>query len=164
MLGKNGWRLITNNLVARIYKVRYYPTIEFLNAKLGNKPSFLWRSLLAAQSLIRHGTRWRVGSGHQVNIWTEPWLPNDESPWVQSPRLPEVEETTVQNLLVPGEHAWDMDILQVIFLDRNRSFILQLLLSHNIQEDRLYRRHELKGSYTIKSAYCISPPTYLPST
>ena len=75
ILGKNSWRLLTNghSLVARIYKVSYYPTIDFLNAKLGNNPSFLWRILLAAQSLLRHGTRWRVGLGHQIKIWTKPW-------------------------------------------------------------------------------------------
>ena len=59
-------------------------------------------------------------------------MADDESPWVHSPQLLGVEETTVHNLLEPGEHAWDMDILQAIFDERDRSLILQIPLSHNL--------------------------------
>lgn len=50
LLGKQGWRLMTNagNLVARVYKSRYFPHTNFLDAKIGSNPSYIWRSVLAA--------------------------------------------------------------------------------------------------------------------
>ncbi|XP_019155723.1 PREDICTED: uncharacterized protein LOC109152478 [Ipomoea nil] len=42
MLGKQAWRFLTNpgSLAARIYKARYYPTTSFVDATVGNCPSF----------------------------------------------------------------------------------------------------------------------------
>lgn len=65
LLGKQGWRLLTNpeSLVAKVYKARYYPQGNFLSATLGGSPSFVWRSVLEAQSVIKKGVACRVGSG-----------------------------------------------------------------------------------------------------
>lgn len=43
LLGKQGWRLIVhlNMLVSRVYKARYYPNDNFLNAKIGTNPSYV---------------------------------------------------------------------------------------------------------------------------
>ena len=85
------------SLVAKIYKARDNPKTDFLNAKFGNNPSFLWRSLLATQHLLQQGTRWRVGDGHKINIRTEPWLPVIDvfSPWVQTMQVSRLEEASV---------------------------------------------------------------------
>lgn len=44
MLAKQGWWLIqqTNVLVSGIMKVKYYPHTSFLEAELGNNPSYMW--------------------------------------------------------------------------------------------------------------------------
>lgn len=51
MVGKQGLSLMMHHdsLAARIYKARYYPMGSFLTAKLGGNPSYIWRSVLAAQ-------------------------------------------------------------------------------------------------------------------
>ena len=43
------WRLIHNNhsLFYRVYKARYFPNCLFMDAVLGNNPSYTWWSLLA---------------------------------------------------------------------------------------------------------------------
>ena len=58
MLAKQAWRLIHNNgsLFYRVYKERYFPSTSFLDAELGNNPSFVWRSLLAARDIIYAGS------------------------------------------------------------------------------------------------------------
>jgi len=60
MLGKQGWKLLTNQdtIVARIYKAKYYPNNDFLGARLGHNPSYIWRSIFASQVLVRGGQRW----------------------------------------------------------------------------------------------------------
>ena len=55
MLGKQGCKLLSHpdSLVARIFKARYYPNTSFLEAKAGANPSFVWKSILASQSLVK---------------------------------------------------------------------------------------------------------------
>lgn len=74
MLGKQAWRLITNpsTLVARLYKAKYYATCDFLQAKLGHNPSFIWRSILEAKNLLMASARWRVGNGKSIKILDQP--------------------------------------------------------------------------------------------
>ncbi|XP_073138506.1 uncharacterized mitochondrial protein AtMg00310-like [Henckelia pumila] len=57
MLGKQGCKLLNdpNATICRIYKAKYYPRGDFLNANLGHNPSFAWRSILAFQVLIKKG-------------------------------------------------------------------------------------------------------------
>ena len=54
MLAKQAWRLIqgTHSLFFRVYKANYFPNCPFMEAELGNNPSFMWRSLLETRNLI----------------------------------------------------------------------------------------------------------------
>lgn len=65
LLGKQLWRVITNpnSLLGRIYKSRYFRTSNLLNATVGSRPSYDWRSIIAAQRLIRQGARMVIGNG-----------------------------------------------------------------------------------------------------
>ena len=50
LLAKQGWRLQTNSslLFYRVYKAKYFPRCDFLEATLGSQPPFAWRSILSA--------------------------------------------------------------------------------------------------------------------
>ncbi|XP_019179523.1 PREDICTED: uncharacterized protein LOC109174723 [Ipomoea nil] len=79
MLGKQAWRFLTNPsiLAARIYKARYYPNTSFIDATIGNCPSFCWRSIMAAHGMVCSGVRRRIGNGAKTLIWGHPWLPDN---------------------------------------------------------------------------------------
>ncbi|XP_074347574.1 uncharacterized protein LOC141686438 [Apium graveolens] len=55
MLAKQAWRLVNNvnPMVTKFMQARYFPDTDFLNASLGNNPSYLWRSILAAHDIIK---------------------------------------------------------------------------------------------------------------
>ncbi|XP_019167177.1 PREDICTED: uncharacterized protein LOC109162924 [Ipomoea nil] len=74
MLGKQAWRMLTkpDSLVARVYKARYFPKGSFFDAQVGNNPSFCWRSIMAAKSIICGGVRRKIGNGESTFIWTHP--------------------------------------------------------------------------------------------
>ena len=59
MLTKQGWRLLMNpnSLVAQVYKAKYYPHKDDLNASLGSRPSYAWRSIMQGLEVVRRGTR-----------------------------------------------------------------------------------------------------------
>jgi hypothetical protein len=61
LLAKQGWRLVKypDSLVARVFKEKYYPKGEFLQANLGMKPSYAWRSIFNARGVLVEGLRWR---------------------------------------------------------------------------------------------------------
>jgi hypothetical protein len=70
LLAKQGWMIIQNpeGLVATILKAKYYPHGTFLEAKEGTRPSLTWRSILAANDLLKEGLIWRIGDGKSVAI------------------------------------------------------------------------------------------------
>jgi len=43
MLGKQGWRLMTNQdtMIAKVFKAKYFPSVDFLEAQLRHNPSFI---------------------------------------------------------------------------------------------------------------------------
>ncbi|KAL0365728.1 UNVERIFIED_CONTAM: putative mitochondrial protein [Sesamum angustifolium] len=74
MLAKQLWRIwrFPNKLLSRVLRARYFPSGDILTAALRTRPSFTWRSLIAAQYLFRAGCRWRVGLGLQIRVWKDP--------------------------------------------------------------------------------------------
>ena len=70
LLAEQGWRfqMKHDSLVYRVLKAKYFPKCDFINASMVNNLSFTWRSILAAQNLVRFGMRWRIGNGVQVNV------------------------------------------------------------------------------------------------
>ena len=47
-----------------------------MDAVLGNNPSYVWRSLLAARDIISEGSIWKVGDGRNILVSTHKWLPH----------------------------------------------------------------------------------------
>ncbi|XP_031121145.1 uncharacterized protein LOC116024392 [Ipomoea triloba] len=78
MLSKQAWRLVKfpDSLVARVFKARYYPRSQFMDAKLGYNPSFIWRSVWQTRAVLERGGCWRVGDGGTIRVWGDAWIPN----------------------------------------------------------------------------------------
>ena len=51
LLAKQGWRIQQNpnSLVYRVYKAKYFAKGSFGQAQLGKRPSYTWRSIMAAK-------------------------------------------------------------------------------------------------------------------
>ena len=69
-LAKQGWRLTQNtkSLAHKVLKARYFSNSNFLEAQIGKNLSYTWRSLMAAQEVLRRGLRWNVGNGRKTKI------------------------------------------------------------------------------------------------
>lgn len=153
LLGKQAWRLVTfpDKLVSRIFKARYYPSGSFLNATVGSSPSYIWRSVLEAQSLIKAGISCRVGSGKEVDILNTPWLPSISDPYVHSSSEALINQKVI-SLMVTGEKIWDTDLIKDLFDERDADIILSIPLGEE-DKDTWYWRREKMGHYSVKSAY-----------
>ncbi|CAH9089844.1 unnamed protein product [Cuscuta epithymum] len=153
MLAKQSWRLFNHpeSLVGKVYKARYFPKGDFLSAKIGNNPSFIWRSLFQTQDIIREGYKWRVGNGKSINIWDDPWLPDQANPMVTT--ASGLSQATVAMLLDESGNAWDEDILTDIFVDRDASLIRGILVSFRQVPDVRQWRWEEDGHFSVRSCY-----------
>ena len=155
MLGKQGWRLLTSpdSLVSRIFQARYFLSSSFMEAELGSNPSYIWRSILAAQNMIRSGARWRIGNGSNVRIWGDPWFPDELNPYVESPLYSNLENAFVGSLMSTSRNAWEEDILEDLFIERDRNLIKQIPLGSVSRPDKWYWLWDKKGVYSVKSGY-----------
>ncbi|XP_058724167.1 uncharacterized mitochondrial protein AtMg00310-like [Vicia villosa] len=88
MVAKQGWNFLSkpNSLVSRIFKARYFPHSSYLDSKVGNNPSFVWRSLWKAKEVLKIGSRWSIGDGRSIKVMHEPWLRDKGSRWVGGPQ------------------------------------------------------------------------------
>ena len=69
LLAKQGWKLqTTSSLVYKVLKAKHFPNSDFLGVELGSRPSYAWRSILAAQNIVRKGCKWQVGYGASIDI------------------------------------------------------------------------------------------------
>uniref|UniRef100_A0A803PSK2 RNase H type-1 domain-containing protein n=1 Tax=Cannabis sativa TaxID=3483 RepID=A0A803PSK2_CANSA len=130
LLAKQGWRLLTcgDSLVGKFFKERYYANGNFLTATLGSNPSYIWRSVLESQSLIRSAARRIVGSKSQVSILNDPWLIDDMNPFVESQHLGLVGKM-VNSLMEMDELEWDEESLLDLLTDRDVALVWKIPLA-----------------------------------
>lgn len=154
LLGKQGWRFISRpqSLVSRVYKARYFPDVHFLEANLGNNPSFIWRSIWEAKNVVKAGVRWKLGSGVSVRVRDQPWLQDECNPYITS-ELQGLEHITVSSLMKTGERQWEEEIVMDWFNFRDQQCILNTSIGGDDEEDLLYWGQESSGEYSVKSAY-----------
>jgi hypothetical protein len=100
-LAKQLWRILQNpdSLVAAIMKAKYFPHNNMLDADLGSRPSFAWRSILSSKDIIRSGGIWRIGDGENVSVWGDNWLPKPGSSDVYSPKPGNIQNMKVCELI-----------------------------------------------------------------
>ena len=70
--------------------------------------------------LVKQGMIWRVGDGHNLNIWTDPWLRCD---WSRRPITPRGSNiiTEVSDLINPITGDWDQQLVNDIFWKKIKS-------------------------------------------
>ena len=78
MLAKQRWKLLQDqeSLIYKCFKARYFPWVSFLEATDIPNRSYVWKSLIAAQPILKRGCCWRVGDGVNIQVFYDKWMPN----------------------------------------------------------------------------------------
>lgn len=106
-----------------------------MEAKLGTKPSFAWRSIQGARDLIEARTIWRIGNGQNVSIWGDNWIPLHSTYRIQSP-LKVLNSTSKVHELIDWERVWwNQNVLSNIFTTEEVAAINTIPISHTDQPD-----------------------------
>ncbi|KAL0442132.1 UNVERIFIED_CONTAM: putative mitochondrial protein [Sesamum radiatum] len=131
MLAKQLWLIISNptSLAARILKALYFPNTSILEAKIGYRPSYAWRSISSAIPLICAGLQWRIGSGSLA---------------------------TVDKLIDPNSGEWNIPLVEILFHPPDCEAILSLPLGHGVFPDITIWHYSTNGQFSVKSAYYVA--------
>ena len=167
LLAKQGWRLQmnSNSLVHRVLKARYFPNTDFLHAELGTKPSFAWRSILAAQTVVQSGYHWQVGNGKSIGVWMDRWLPRPSTFRVLTPPTLLPVNTTMDSLMDQESGEWNLNLINWVFFHEDATSILSIPLSRHKPKDRMIWAFTPRGRFIVNSAYKVSRTiTQLPTS
>lgn len=158
LLAKQGWRTQQNpsSLVHKVLKAKYFPNYMFKEAKLGRRPSYVWRSILAASKVVERGSRWCIGNGESVQIWKDRWIPNPDSFRVISPVGAHSGMERVSSLLDIERRGWDVERVRNTFISHEAEVILSIPISVGLLADSLLWAGTPNGKFTVKSAYKVA--------
>ncbi|KAA3482988.1 reverse transcriptase [Gossypium australe] len=154
LLAKQGWRLLNflDPLVAQVFKAKYFPESNFLNSRLGNSCSYVWRSIWAAKDTLEKGSIWRVGTGVKISVTEDAWIPNYVNIRLSS-RVDNLQFDRVADLIDRNNREWDRDLIVNTFPADVADLILQIPLSLEPHEDFLAWRGESSGVFSVRSSY-----------
>ena len=129
---------------------------SFLEADLGRHPSYAWRSIMAAQGVVKSGTRWQVGSGENVRVWCDKWLPKPTSYSVvtHADACPNV--SLVCDLINRASLEWKSELIRGCFTEEDADAILSIPLSFHRPKDKLIWAGSPSGNFTVKNAYRLA--------
>jgi len=96
---------------------------------------------------------WRVGSGESIHIYDENWLPGGTSPRILSPRVNEVENSTVACLIDPTSKGWNNLLIDQYSLPFEAQRIKAIPLCALRKEDCLTWSRTRGGEYLVKTRY-----------
>jgi ribonuclease HI len=155
LLAKQCWQLWTSpdSLTAQIFKSKYYPNCSILEAQLGTKPSFSWRSIQGACKIVSDGLIWRIGEGSKVKIWGDRWIHNPTTYMIQSPPTILVEEAKVEELIDHDRKGCNVELLDALFNEDDWMAIKGIPISSSSQPNKLVWRGTKNGVFSVSSAY-----------
>ena len=118
-----------NSLAYCVLEAKYFPNWDFVDAPLGKRPSYTWRSIMAAQHIVRLGVRWRVGNGKNIQIWADRWLPTPSTFKVIKPQNTLGDYAfiaLVSDLIDSSLGAWKTELVRKFFFTQWSRYYLSL--------------------------------------
>ncbi|XP_074301324.1 uncharacterized protein LOC141632703 [Silene latifolia] len=155
LLGKQACRLLTsqNCLWARLMQSKYYYGKSFLDAELGDNPSYTWRGIIGAREVLLKGLRRRIGDGCDTFVWRDAWIPATQTGKVVSPCVRGNAMMRVAKLMTDDGRAWNEQQLNTVLMSFEQERVRNIRLSNTPQADSWYWSCERDGNYSVKSAY-----------
>nr|GEW13357.1 reverse transcriptase [Tanacetum cinerariifolium] len=144
LLNKGGSSLVSPDAFwGRMLKGVYFPHSNFLVAKRGSRPSWLWNSLLYGRDLLLQGVRWHVGNGKNISFWTQKWVPFTDDFYIHSPRGPFHNNISVLEFIEAQE--WNTRMLREHIFAKEVDMVLTIPISKTGSPDKLIWHFDSKG-------------------
>jgi hypothetical protein len=135
--------------VAKIMKAKYFLGGSILDVRVGNRPSFAWKSIISSCNILKEGLVWRVGNGSQIRIWKDRWIPQPTTYRVRSsPQLLDLDATA--NMLINKDTKWwDLSMLESNFNKEEIQLIQSIPISYTNRKDVLIWKGTTNGLFSV---------------
>ncbi|KAL4298284.1 hypothetical protein GQ457_12G016600 [Hibiscus cannabinus] len=152
---KSGARVALNFqpscLLASVLKAKYYPSRDFLNARLGSYPSYTWKSIWYARGLLEQGLGWRVGNGLSISNWNDAWIFGPGNGRVIVDYINSNYSLIAD--LINSDHCWKRNLILSLFSTNQANQILCMHLPTIPLADLRIWRGDSIGIYSVCSGY-----------
>jgi hypothetical protein len=107
------------------------------------------------KSLLDRGILWRVGTGEQIRITKDKWIPDAPChPILPSVQMPD--DLKVSALMDESSRQWNEELVRICFRPLDVERILNIPLSLNRVPNCVSWPFTKTGTYTVKSAYIMA--------
>ena len=144
---------IPDSLCAQVLRAKYFVDGKILEAMETPNISYSWRSILRGIKALKEGLIWRVGTGENINIWLDPWIPNGVTRRPCTPRGRNI-VTKVSKLIDSINGGWNHQLVNDIFWEEDAKHILAIPIRSDM-DDFLAWHYDKKGVFSVKSAYHV---------
>ena len=124
-----------------------------MEVKSSNSPSYGWRSILAAQDLLREGLKKTIGTGCSTRVWLDPWIPSFPARPALDTWVYRDQDLLVSHLLDETSKQWRMDILEALIDPSDIPLIRSIRPRFNGKADGFCWTYTKSGQYIVKSGY-----------
>ena len=154
LLAKQGWRL-SRDILHLVLKGHYFKHSKFLEALRDFNPSYNWRSIWGAKSLLMEGLKWRVGNDTSIKVCEDAWLLGEGAHFVPIP-FPNINlDLRVCDLLDVENGGWKVDVVNETFSVEERQINLDIPPPSTWRCDSQYWWPTSDGNYMVHSGYWL---------
>lgn len=100
--------------------------------------------------VVERGYRWRIGDGRSIKVWKDPCLRDASNFKVETHMRADLQDLTVNDLLIPGAMEWDIGLIEDLFSHRDVAEIIKIPLCPIESHDQLIWHFSKNRSYTVK--------------
>ncbi|XP_023634315.1 uncharacterized protein LOC111829462 [Capsella rubella] len=119
-------------------------------------PSYGWRSIISARSLVNRGLIKRVGSEDTISVWSDPWIPSQFPRPASSNGSPLDPFLRIQDLVDRQNNSWRTEVLQEHFASEDIQVIRAIPVGNRPSGDVIGWHFTKNGKYTVKSGYQVA--------
>ena len=103
---------------------------------------------MAGINSLKRGYIWRVGNGHNINIWEDAWIPNCDTRKVVTPKGGQL-LTKVGDLIDPALNTWDEDLITQTMWPIDVQRILSIPISQHDMPDFIAWSYTKNGMFSV---------------
>ena len=151
LIARWGWQLLTgkSSLCCNLLRCKYLRENNFLEVTKKQNDSWIWKSILSAQELVKKNCFRLVGDGKSINIWRDRWLPRNVNVSPTPYGTPRRGFMKVSDFVLNGK--WNIPKLLEVFRSADVHDIISIRLSDNPDSWGWFEGP--RGVYSAKAAY-----------
>lgn len=161
LLSKLSWEMLQgyDKPHLQLLNMRYLKHSHFLGHVPPASCSFFWQGIWKTKDLLRKGVLYEVGSGHSIDIWTDPWLLGAEHTLPQpASSLPPNWKGHYQRVsqLIQDRITWDTALLLQLFDSATVELITANVTPNPTWSDKVTWMPNSNGIFSVSKAYMMS--------